>query len=239
MTPRCIFIAVVDDDAQFCAKMQEYLEKAAHALGLEISVECFTSPLDYVSDYSAKHDVLFLDIEMPDVDGLSVAHRLRQLDKSLCIIFVTSMAQYAIRGYEVSALDFVVKPVAYATVADKLQKAALYCESRRDSDVMLSRGNVAVRVRCSEIFYIEKEQNYLVYHTQNEEFRQRGTISAVESQFRARGFSCCNRGCLVNFAHVQQTSKDTVWVGGTALPLSRTHRKDFMDGLMKYLGGGL
>lgn len=239
MAQQCLFIAVVDDDAHFCAQMQTYLEQAAQSLALTISVECFTSPLDFVSDYSAKHDILFLDIEMPDVDGLSVARRIRQMDNSLCIIFVTSMAQYAIRGYEVSALDFVVKPVAYTTVANKLQKAALYCESRRDADVMLSRGNVAVRVRCSEIFYIEKEQNYLVYHTQSEEFRQRGTISAVESQFSSRGFGCCNRGCLVNFAHVQQTSRDTVWVGGTALPLSRTHRKGFMDGLMKYLGGGL
>lgn len=239
MAQQCLFIAVVDDDAHFCAQMRTYLEQAAQSLALTISVECFTSPLDFVSDYSAKHDILFLDIEMPDVDGLSVARRIRQMDNSLCIIFVTSMAQYAIRGYEVSALDFVVKPVAYATVANKLQKAALYCESRRDADVMLSRGNVAVRVRCSEIFYIEKEQNYLVYHTQGEEFRQRGTISAAENQFSSRGFGCCNRGCLVNFAHVQQTSRDTIWVGGTALPLSRTHRKDFMDGLMKYLGGGL
>ena len=173
MAQQCLFIAVVDDDAHFCAQMRTYLEQAAQSLALTISVECFTSPLDFVSDYSTKHDILFLDIEMPDVDGLSVARRIRQMDNSLCIIFVTSMAQYAIRGYEVSALDFVVKPVAYATVANKLQKAALYCESRRDADVMLSRGNVAVRVRCSEIFYIEKEQNYLVYHTQGEEFRQR------------------------------------------------------------------
>ena len=173
MAQQCLFIAVVDDDAHFCAQMQTYLEQAAQSLALTISVECFTSPLDFVSDYSAKHDILFLDIEMPDVDGLSVARRIRQMDNSLCIIFVTSMAQYAIQGYEVSALDFVVKPVAYTTVANKLQKAALYCESRRDTDVMLSRGSVAVRVRCSEIFYIEKEQNYLVYHTQGEEFRQR------------------------------------------------------------------
>lgn len=230
-------IAFIDDDQTFLAHQRAYLERFVAEEGIHCEGAFFQGSFAFMDIAPGRFDVIFLDIEMPGMDGLETAQMIRRSDPAVCLIFVTNMAQYAIRGYEVNALDFVLKPVAYFTFADKLKKAMRFCAPRREREAVLNQDGMLVRVPYSQIRYIEKEKNYLCYHTEQGEFRQRGSVAEQEQSFADSGFCKCTSGCLVNLKYVRKTGKDVLWVGDTPLPVSRQQRKAFLDSLMTYLGG--
>lgn len=147
------------------------------------------------------------------------------------------MAQYAIRGYEVNAIDFIVKPIEYYVFVDKLKKALRFSEMNREKEIIIDTEDEVVRIRVSQILYVEKEKNYLLYHTKNNNYRVRGTMAAVEAGLHSEGFSKCINGCLVNLRYVTKMLKDEVVVTDISLPISRHRRKEFKDDFMRYIGG--
>lgn len=104
------------------------------------------------------------------------------------IIFVTNMAQYAIRGYEVNAIDFIAKPVQYYVFTDKLKKAIRFSQMNTEKEIVIDTGDMVVKLRSSRITYIEKDKNYLIYHTADEAFRIRGTLADAEKVLNPEGF---------------------------------------------------
>lgn len=234
-----IRIGLVDDDLGHLRLMRDYLTRYEREEDVVLQIEEFHNGLNFVEDYNGQLDVVFLDIEMPHMDGMTAAHKIRERDSSLAIIFLTNLAQYAIRGYEVNAIDFMVKPVGYFLFADKLRKALTFMNLNICRNFVLQTDDAVVRVATPQIIYIEKEKNYLVYHTKKGIFRVRGTMSALEKELRGEGFSACLSGCLVNLRYVAQIEKDMVRLEGESLPVSRQRRKNFKEDFLKYLGGDL
>ena len=117
------------DKSSFCliltsAKiLQDYILRYSEEKQEPLAVECFENGLNFISDYKASCDIALMDIEMPHMNGLDTARKLREFDSQIPLIFITNMAQYAINGYEVQALDFMVKPIEYFNFSLKLDKA--------------------------------------------------------------------------------------------------------------------
>ena len=106
-------IAVVEDNDAMREQLCGFIAQYARESGRQLDVTAFADGAEIVDPYRPGFDIIFLDIEMPTLGGMPTAERIRQVDPDVVLVFVTNMAQYAIRGYEVDALDFVLKPVSY------------------------------------------------------------------------------------------------------------------------------
>lgn len=118
-----IRIALVEDEAEVRAQLQGYVQRHTRQYGTEFAVTEFADGMELLDDYRPVYDILFLDVEMKHLDGMETARRVRELDKDVIIVFITNMAQYAIGGYAVGALDYVLKPVPYFAFSQQLRKA--------------------------------------------------------------------------------------------------------------------
>ena len=232
-----IRIGLIDDDLDHLRLMKSFLTQYEKEEKVNFSMKEFNDGLNFVEDYDGNLDVIFLDIEMPHMDGMTAAKKIREKDQALGIVFVTNMAQYAIHGYEVNAIDFIVKPVSYYVFTDKLNKAIRFSRLNMEKDFVIHTEDSIIQLTSSQIIYVEKDKNYLVFHTKQGVCRSRGTISELEQQLSREGFSECINGCLVNLKYVTKMEKDTVWVDEVPLPITRRRKKEFKEDFMKYLGG--
>ena len=130
-------VAIVEDDAGYANQLTEFLNRYGKENDEEIHLTIFRDGLDIVEDYQPVWDIILLDIEMPLLDGMSAAERIRALDPAVILIFITNMAQYAIKGYEVDAMDFVLKPVNYFAFNMKLHKACRVLGERSTASVLV------------------------------------------------------------------------------------------------------
>ena len=220
-----IRIGLVDDDKEHQKLIRQFICRYEKEEQTKICVKEYTDGLQFLEEYEGNLDVVFLDIEMPHMDGMTAARKLREKDTGIKIIFVTNMAQYAIHGYEVDAVDFIVKPISYYVFVDKLKKALRYLNLNKEKMVVVHGNGEMMRIGSSQILYVEKDKNYLVFHTTKGNLQARGTMLDVEKELSQEGFSKCINGCLVNLKCVSKLEKDTVWIDEIQLLSADSGRK--------------
>ena len=232
-----IRIALVEDEAEVRAQLQGYVQRHTRQYGTEFAVTEFADGMELLDDYRPVYDILFLDVEMKHLDGMETARRVRELDKDVIIVFITNMAQYAIGGYAVGALDYVLKPVPYFAFSQQLQKALGQLKKREQHYLAVAVDGGMRRLDAAEIYYLESEGHKVHFYIEKEDFVVPGTLKNYEEKLVGRAFARCNSGYLVNLAQVSGVQQDMVQVGPYTLQISRPRRKAFMAGLADYIGG--
>lgn len=232
-------VAIVEDNPVDAQSLQSMLERYSAESGTAFNISTFSRPDHFLAQCRQSFDLIFMDIELPQMTGMEAARRLREMDSLATLIFVTSMAQYALKGYEVAALDFVVKPVIYASFAMKMKRAVKNIRKAEDTDLRLALPNGFVRLPASQVLYAEVQKHYLTYHTEDASYTVRGSMKEVEAQLTPLHFLRCNNCYLVNLRHVTAVLDNTVTVGNVPLQISRPRRAEFLKGLADYLGGNI
>lgn len=236
-----IRIAIVEDDIQDRTRLSEFINTYTEENpGTSFEVTPFENPIPFLEECRLNFDLIFLDIKMPGMDGMTLAKRIREKDKKVIIIFITSLGQYAIRGYEVEALDFIVKPVQYPEFVLKFSRALekIHQEDKDDTILVSYRSNM-VKLSISRITYVESIEHKIIYHTESgEEYMTLGTLKNVEKQLRSYHFSMCNKCYLVNLAQVSNINENYCYVPKTQLLISRPRKKEFRQNFIDYLNGG-
>ncbi len=232
-------IAIVDDEKEFSNRLEGFIRRYGQDYNLETEVSCFQDGLDITDDFRSRWDIIFLDIQMEHLNGIDTARRIRACDENVIIIFVTTMAQYAINGYEVDAFDYILKPLEYRQFIIRMNKAVKEVEKRRaHTYVFLKKWNDYVKVSTDEICYIEVSGHILKYVTDNDTYEKRATIGEAEQELEGLPFSRCSLSFLVNLKKIDRIVKDTVILGPYQLTISRNRKKQFLQAFTDYLEAG-
>lgn len=233
-----IKVIIVEDDKDAAAVLEEYLARYGEAKGVNFDVRKYNNVSLFLANYNNSADLIFMDIELPDGDGMNAIAKLRERDGEVAVIFVTNMSQYAVKGYEVRALDFIVKPVSYGNFSVKLAGAISVIRSRAGKDIWISNKEGKTCIRSTRIKYIEVNKHVLVYHTLDGDYTQSGVLNNVQSELEGEPFSLCNRCYLVNLRYVTAVKQFDVFLGEQKLQISRPKRVTFMRDLNNYLAKG-
>lgn len=231
-------IAIVEDEQTVRSQLTDYIARYTRQFGTEFEVTAFADGDELLEDYHPRYDILFMDIEMKHLDGMETARRVRTMDDAVLIIFITNTAQYAINGYSVGALDYVLKPVPYFSFSQQMKKALERLQKNVRFDLTLPVEGGMRRLDTASIYYIESDGHYAHFYTENGDFSTRGLLKDFEEKLAARPFARCSNCFLVNLAQVAGVRQDMVQVGPCQLPLSRTRRKSFLDAMASYIDTG-
>ena len=230
-----IRVAIVEDDAEVQGVLQEYVRRYTRQYGTEFEVTLFADGVDILDDYRAVYDIIFLDVEMKHLDGMTTAERIRQMDAEVILIFITNMAQYAIKGYAVGALDYVLKPVSYFAFSQRMQRALERMKHRTRKFISVPFQGGMRKLDISQIRYIEVVNHSLIYHLDGETLEAKGVLSELEEALTAYHFFRCNKCYLVNLEHVNGVNENCADVDGDQIQVSRPKKKAFLDALNNYI----
>lgn len=233
-----IRVGIVEDDPSGRALIVEHLNRYQSETGERFDVQTFADGRDLVSAYRPDLDLLFLDIQMAGLDGLSTARQVRTVDEQVVIVFVTSMANFALEGYEVDALSYLVKPVPYAVFVRELRRSIARVRRHDRHSLMISTEGSLLRLDVSDIVYIESIGHRIVVHTLEGAHDVTGTLKAFERQLHDKGFFRSNSCYLVNLRHVTGVNATGCVMRETGeLRVSRPRRRAFLAALTDHLDG--
>jgi DNA-binding LytR/AlgR family response regulator len=231
-----IQIAIVEDDDRYAERLFAYMDRFMLEENMEISLTRFTDGDEIAENYTGGFDIILMDIEMRFMNGMEAAQRIRQADELVEIIFVTNMAQYAIQGYKVRALDYIVKPVEYMSFCESLKRGIRNADKSRDKYLTINFKEGIRKINIADIIWIESQGHRLTFNTKEKSYETTTySMKELAAQLKEYGFSRCNNGILVNLRFATGMAGGQVIVDGNELPVSRGRRNEFMDDMVSYL----
>lgn len=232
-----IHLAIVDDDEKSRMTMRDYAERYQEEFQEKLKITTFADGADIADEYKAEYDIIILDIQMRFMDGMRAAELIRKMDSDVILIFITNMAQYALKGYEVQAMNYLLKPVTYFAFSQEIQKAVGYIRERKKKYFFIRVENGMIRLASEDVLYLESKKHQIIIHTQKESYSTRDSMKNLEQTLSAYNYVRCNNCYLVNLAYVEGVVQNSVIVAGDELQISRPRKKQFMDALADYVGG--
>lgn len=232
-----IRVGIVDDEQRERETLRGFFHRLQAEIHEEILVREFSSGESLLDGYDFSCDLICLDIELGSKDGIDTARAVRKMDENVTILFITNMAQMAIKGYEVRALDFIVKPVSYYPFSMKMRSVVNVISSRKSRNIVLTTSGGIQKISTDQLYYVEVNGHYLYYHTVNGVFKQKASMKELEDKLEGLSFKRCNNCYLVNLKFVDSVNKDDVQIAGEWLKISRPRKREFLQALANYMGG--
>lgn len=233
-----VAVAVCDDSKKTVDSIKENIEAYGRDSQKEIRVFSYYSGEELLDSYKCNIDILFLDIRMPGMDGVSVAERIRQKDKKVIIIFVTSLVQYALDGYRVNASNYIIKPVSRKRLNMELKRWIGELGKKEEPFITIHNDGGDYKILLKSIRYIETYRRNLMVHTDKTDILCYWKLKDMEVKIGQYGFARSHASYLVNLFYVENIKKlDLMLATGEILPIGKSKKKAFMEQLGKYWGG--
>lgn len=246
-------IAVCDDDERMQAVLHDKIDAICRETGMEYQILCYSSGEELLSA-GERPDLLFLDIQMPDRDGMDVAEELRRRQWDTILIFVTALSEYVYDAFDVGAFHYLVKPFRDDKLRQVLTRAAeqyrrqrqmgQYAGSGQDSHedrdrqtaILVKRGGVSTAVPVENIIYAEVFNRKITLHTTSGGMEYYGKLTDLSQQVGSH-FYRTHRAYLVNLKYVEKYDAATVWLEQGTVPVSKKQFPGFVKQYMRYIGG--
>lgn len=228
-------IAACDDEAVFLQDMGNAIQQVMGEQGLPHQLALFSTSealLQAVQGAKAGYDIIFLDIVMDGMDGIALAKEIRKHSAEVALVFVTASRDYALEGYGVKALHYLLKPV------QKEDLAALLAEDykkRRQGHVLVLRGKEAMhKVQLDKVEYLEYVNRKTVLHTAGDCVSTNTPLSQLEKELPKEIFIRCHQGYILNLENIHELRRtQAVTVSGFVVPISRGHTKAVQSAFLK------
>lgn len=231
-----IHIAIVEDDKLYARKLESYLKQYSDEHNEKLKISVFEDGEDIAEKYEAVYDIILMDIQMKFMDGMKAAEKIRKRDGEVVIIFITNMPQYAIEGYAVGALDYVLKPVSYFALSQRLERAIGRMKQRaKKKYIMVSVKGGSRKLDASQIVYAEVWDHNLVFHMVDETVETNGSMRELEKNVEGMPFFRCNKSFLINLEYVDSVQNNDICIGESQIRVSRLKKKALMDELNNYI----
>lgn len=232
-------IALLEDEADERAHTESMLERFFSEAGIDYKVTHFADAQSFLSRGNGFKDfqLLLMDIILPESkqNGIDLAREVRKANRDVAIMFITKTVQFAINGYEVDAVDYVVKPLIYEDFALKLKKAMRYILLHTEKFIVLNTRDGTERIGESRIYYIEVMLHYLIVHTKKGDFTVRGSMKNIMGMLSA-SFARSSNSYIVNLRHVDGVKDNVVTVHGVPVPVTKSYKADFLRAFNAYNG---
>lgn len=224
--------AIVEDEEEFIQILKQYMDSFQKQNNCFIELSIFRNGQE-ILDSNQKFDLIFMDIDMPIMDGMTAAKKMRELDSQFVLVFITNLANLAIKGYEVNAIDFVIKPLNYFEFSVKLKKVIdIYLKKKSHYVRFMSNDRVMYRVLCSSITYVEIKGHNITVHANTNCIFVYGTLKSFMEKLNDDKFMLINKYYLVNTIHIVSFDSNSSMVildDGTELQCSRSNKKKIIE----------
>lgn len=189
-----IKVAIVEDEMKEREKLRSYFEKLEKEIGTLYLLSFFSDGDKFLFDFHyGMYDLVLMDIELSGKDnGITVSEKLRKIDTDVILVFMTNLAQYAIEGYKVNAVDYIVKPISYFDFKARISSLSNDINSKHKEKVLIQTDGKKIVVLINDIYYIETVSHSLIYHTKTGEYKAYGALKTVQTELENFHFSMCN-----------------------------------------------
>ncbi|MBZ6527262.1 response regulator transcription factor [Aerococcaceae bacterium DSM 111021] len=231
-------IAIVEDNKQAQEKLKSYIHKAAEDHDQYVNVTTYDDGLIFVDQFANEFDIIYFDVEMQYMDGMTAATKIREKDSEVLIVFVTNHAQVAIQGYSVEATDFLLKPLSQFTFEEHFKKIMkkFASQNKVESSIVLKISGTMKRINQSVIKYIQSQGHYIDFITIDNEYTIIDTMKNTEERLDPQLFNRCSNSFIVNFNFIDKVEKNTIYIGEETIQISRSKKKEFMERFTAFLG---
>lgn len=228
--------AIIEDDAAQASILQEYLLSLKKG-GLSFELSVFRSAEDFLAVFSpGAFQIIFMDIQLPRMDGISAAGRVRITGDDVVIVFITSAPQFAIHGYEVNAKDYILKPLIYDSFVRKMDR--LLSSIKRPPERLISisaNGTDPQMISAESLIFVEVFGHKLIYHCKDKDIEVYGKISDAEEMLKSYNFLRCNRNAVINPRFIDHIQGNVIRMGEHELIISSPRKKEFLKELNDWI----
>ena len=229
-------VAIVEDEEIMSSQLVSYFEKFGKENNELFSFAIFNSAEAFLKQYKKQYSFVLMDINLPGMYGMECIKKLREIDETVLVVFVTNLSQFAVDGYEVKAFDFVVKPISYYNFSLKLKRALNHLSSLNNYELVISTKDKKYFININQIVYIEIRNHTIIYHLINEEIKGSGTLKSLYANLKKHHFAFCNQCYLVNLAFVKGIDDGYLLINNEKIRIASSRKKSFMQELTAYIG---
>ena len=234
-----IKIGICEDEKEIQDLIETYLHSILKSINIDYEIKKYNLGEELLESNLKEIDILLLDIQMGQINGMDTARKIREVDNKMEIIFITSLIDYVQEGYEVRAYRYLLKPIE----EEELKKHVLTCIKEienKNSYILIKNKSNKYKICLEEIKYIEVQKKNMIIHTINKDFDVIYSLEKIEKDLKLDKFVRCHKSFLVNLSYVENIKLNTaILESGEEVPVSRYRYKEVKEKFLKFLGDSI
>lgn len=229
-------IAIVEDEKNDAEKLNNSLKQYLEKNNISASIHNYSDG-DEIIEEETNFDIILLDIEMKRMDGIQAAHKIRQKDEHVIIVFITRMINMALEGYSVDAADFLIKPLNPLNFETRMDRIFKKLALNKDRFIEVKNGQHKQYININDIDYIEAANKKVTLNLiDGNKINTTEPLYVLEEKLLKEGFYKPHNSYLVNLNQVKSLNNTDIKLKTDTIPLSKHRRKDFLNALTAFKG---